>query len=504
MRPFSIRSVFHVKHFRQYILLLALIVLASGCTLSRNPVSGRKRAYAYTWEQEKQLGAQADQQIQAAYGLYDDEELARYVDRVGQAVLARSDLREPDTAQEFRETEFTFRVLDSPVVNAFALPGGYVYVTRGLLAHANNEAQLAVVLGHEIGHVAARHASQRALEQQLGQLVLLGGAIAGQELLNLPAQDLLNLGSTAAQLMFLKYSRDDERESDNLGVEYAAKAGYAASEGSEFFRSLERIGEQQGEGIPSWLSSHPDPGEREETITELAAQWNEQFEMNRVEQEDLYNQIAGMVIGENPRQGFTENGVFYHPELRFQFPVPRGFRVINQPTQVGMIDEQQQAIEVFSIAQQSSAQAAAQQFAGQQGIQVVESGPTQSNGLQAYYIIADAQTQQGQVVRLLNYNVEYGGNVYTFVGYSARNNFSTYQNEFQRSMQGFAPVTDRRILNVQPVRTEIERASRTAPFEAFVPSRLPSDVTPLDLAIMNQVEMNAQIPSGMLLKLPTE
>lgn len=498
----SATPVFHVKHLRNVLIVVVLAIFASSCSVSRNPISGNKRAYGYSWEQERQLGAQADQQIQAQYGFYQEERVNRYVEQVGQEVLAESHVRRPEAAQEFKETPFHFRVLDSPVVNAFALPGGYVYVTRGLLAHLNNEAQLAVVLGHEIGHVEARHASQRAFEQQLGQIALLGGAIAGQELLGLPAQDLLNLGGAAAQLMFLSYGRDDERESDNLGVEYAARAGYVAAEGSEFFRSLERISEESGQSLPSFLSTHPDPGEREQTIQEKAQVWGQQYQMNRLEQEDLYSAIEGMVLGENPRQGFVDDGIFFHPEMRFQFPVPNGFQLINQASQVVMVDEKQQAIQIFTIAQENSAQAAAQNFAGQQGIQTVDTGTTRSNGLPASFVLADAQTQQGQILRLLAYFVEYRDNVYAFLAYSTRDAFSQFENSFERTMQGFAPLTDPQRLNVQPVRLEVITAQRTAPFSSFVPDRLPRDLTAEELAIMNQVQPDEQITAGTPLKLP--
>lgn len=494
--------MFHVKHLRQIALIAVLAVLVSSCSVSRNPISGKKRAYGYSWEQERQLGAQADQQIQAMYGVSDNEQLARYVERVGQEVLAESHVRRPDAAQVFRETPFVFRVLDSPVVNAFALPGGYIYVTRGLVAHMNNEAQLAVVLGHEIGHVEARHASQRAFEQQLGQIALLGGAIAGQELLGLPAQDLLNIGGAATQLMFLKYGRDDERESDDLGVEYAARAGYEAAEGAEFFRTLRRIGEKEGQALPGFMSTHPDPGEREQTIQEKAAVWSQQYPTERLEKEELYDALSGVVLGENPRQGFVENGVFYHPDLRFQFPAPRGFKIANQASQVVMIDEQQQAIQIFALSQQSSAQAAMREFAGQEGLQRVDSGTTRSNGLPASYIVVDAQNQQGQVIRALAYFIEYGGKVYSFLGYSARETFSQYENIFLQTMRGFAPLTDPEKLNAQPVRVEIVRAPRSAPFSTFVPAQLPRDITPQDIAIMNQVELNQEVPSGYLMKLP--
>ncbi len=496
------QSVFHVKHLRHIALIAVLALFVSSCTVSRNPISGKKRAYGYSWAQERQLGADADKQIQAMYGFYEDEALNRYVREVGEEVLAESHVRRPDAPREFRETPFVFRVLDSPVVNAFALPGGFVYVTRGLVAHLNNEAQLAVVLGHEIGHVEARHASQRAFEQQLGQLALLGGAIAGQELLGLPAQDLLNIGGAAAQLMFLRYGRDDERESDNLGVEYAARAGYDASEGAEFFRSLRRISEKEGQALPSFLSTHPDPGEREATIREKAELWGQDYATERLEQRDLYNALSGTVLGENPRQGFVSDGIFYHPDLRFQFPVPRGFKLANQASQVVMVDEQQRAIQVFTIAQQNSAQAAAQHLAGQEGVQTVDSGTARSNGLQAYYVVADAQTQEGQVLRLLGYFIEHGDNVYSFLAYSARDDFSQFENTFLGTMRGFAPLTDPEILNAQPIRAEIVRAPNSAPFNTFVPERLPRDLTPEDVAIMNQVELNQQVPTGFLMKLP--
>ncbi|MEX0821973.1 MAG: M48 family metalloprotease, partial [Rhodothermales bacterium] len=493
--------VFHVKHLCRLATLLVITVFISSCSLSRSPISGKKRAYAYSWQQEVQIGKEADQQIQAAYGVYEDEEVLRYVREVGESVLATSHMRGSETLAMFRETEFFFRVLDSPVVNAFALPGGYIYVTRGLLYHMNNEAQLAVVLGHEIGHVAARHASQRTLEQQLGQLVLFGGAIAGQELLNLPAQDILNLGGTAAQLMFLQYSRDDERESDNLGVEYAARAGYEASEGAHFFQTLKRIGESSGQQIPGWMSSHPDPGEREETIRQLASEWQTRVEMTRIEQDDLYDRLDGIVLGDNPRQGFVENGVFYHPDLRFQFPVPSGFSVINQPTQVVLVENEERAVQIFSFSDAATPRAAVEEFLRQEGIQRVDAGPASSNGLVAHYAVADAQTEQGQTVRLFVYYVSYDEQVYGFIGYTLQDAFATYESAFRSTAAGFAQLTDSRILNIDPARIAVGPAGRAAPFQVFVSSELPFELTPEDLAIINQVELRQPIEAGRLLKL---
>lgn len=496
------RSVI-VRQWQTLLLLAAIIVSTAGCVVQRNPITGQRRAYGWTWEQEQQIGREADQQIIAQFGAYDDPELTNYVNRVAREVLEDSHLRRPDADPQFRNAEFTFRVLDSPVVNAFALPGGYVYVTRGLVAHAENEAQLAVVLGHEIAHVAGRHASRRAFQQQLGQIGLIGGAILGQEILGGQAgQAILDLGGTAAQLLFLRYSRDDEREADELGVEYAALNNYETSEAADFFGTLRRIGEREG-AIPTFMATHPDPGEREQTMLRLAERWRQEVTMNRVGQQELLNVLGGTVVGENPRQGFTQQNRFYHPDLQFHFPVPQGYQVINQPTQVVMVEPNQQAILGLTISQQNSLQAAAAQFTQQQGVQVVEQGSATSGGNSAYYVVADAQTEQGQVLRILNFWVQHRGNIYNFIGYSARQSFANYQDTFLRTMRNFETLTDPQILNVQPFRISVQAASRTAAFSEFVPSQLPPGMSANDLAILNQVELNETVQQGTPLKIPT-
>ncbi|MBT6768476.1 MAG: M48 family metalloprotease, partial [Opitutales bacterium] len=148
-----------MKRYLGSICLLGLLAILSGCVTEPSALTGESRSYGYTWQQELELGRTSDADLIQQMGLYPDVALARYVTSIGESVLAQSSLRRVGTPEIYRNLEFKFRVMDSPVVNAFALPGGYVYVTRGLLAHLSNEAQLAVVLGHEITHVAARHAS---------------------------------------------------------------------------------------------------------------------------------------------------------------------------------------------------------------------------------------------------------------------------------------------------------------------------------------------------------
>lgn len=488
---------------RLFSIILVAIVLNGCVTVSTNPISGNKRAYGYTWQQEVQIGRENDPKIIEQYGLYDDDELEQYVERLGQELLQYSHLRRADTPAEFRNTPFTFRVLDSPVVNAFALPGGYIYVTRGLLAHLNNEAQLAVVLGHEIGHVAGRHASKRAASQSLGQGLLLAGAVAGQAALGgNAAENILNTGGTATGLLFLSYGREDERESDKVGVEYASMAGYQAGEGSAFFRSLKRISAQQESELPSFLSSHPDPGEREVTIQQMARTWAARTRATELNEQEYLNKINGIVVGEDPRQGFTENGFFHHPQLRFSFPVPGGFQIINQPTQVAMVDPEQRAILLFSIADGETPSASGQAFAGQEGLTVVRSQSLRVGRMQGYEVLADAQTSNGQTVRLLNTFVQYGGSVYSFLGYAAKSEFAQYEGTFERSAQGFSRLTDQRILNTEPTRLQVRRATETGAFQTYVPSNLPEGIDANTLAIINQVELRDVIQQGQLLKLP--
>ncbi len=489
-------------------LLLILGLLVSACTIQESAISGERRAYGYSWDQEKQIGKDADQQIQQQYGIYDNDELQSYVDNIGQEMLAVSHMNREDTPSEYEGTDFYFRVLDSPVVNAFALPGGYIYVTRGLLSHLDNEAQLAVVLGHEIGHVTARHASQRAFEQQMGQLALIGGAIGG-ELLGLPGGDILGIGSQAAQLLFLSYSRDDERESDRLGVEYASMQNYEAAEGAEFFVSLERMSNQSGQSLPDWQSTHPDPAERANSIPELAEEWRAKGYEQTIDNTDQYmGKLDNMIYGENPREGFTRNGNFYHPELKFQFPYPDGWQVINQRSMVAVVNKDQDAVSIMTLDGKSAgAEASVNEFLNQEGITTVRKSNVESNGLAGFRAEATAQTEDGTQLKFYLYAIEYGGSIYRFLNYTTVEKYNTYVSHFNKITAGFSELNDPGILSIKPVRLQAIKTSRSGTFQSFLPTNLENfsiNVSPEDLAIMNQVKLDEQINAGTWLKLPSQ
>ena len=492
----------------RYIIPTAVLFFffTASCVVQESPVTGSKRAYAYSWQQEVEIGNEVDSEIIAQFGLYDDPEVAEYFNEISSVILENSHMRREDTPEQFRNTEFTFRVLDSPVVNAFALPGGFVYVTRGLMAHLNNEAQLAVVIGHEIGHVAARHASQRGLQQAIGQAVVVGGAIIGEEFLGVSGESILNLSGQAAQLIFLSYSRDHERESDRLGVEYAAMTGYDAEEGADFFTSLKRISEESGGGIPTLLSSHPDPGEREKTIPEKAEEWREKgYEQTILNKEEYLQLLDGMVYGENPRDGFERDEQFYHPNMEFRFPVPAGWNLINQPSQVVMVSPEEKGVSIFRIDNEAeTARESVQNFLSNNEIETDNQGRAQSSGRYDAYEADFTVQQESQTLGVHLYSVEYNETVYTFLSYSAEDDFSEYRPIFRATATGFDRLTDPSILNISPVTIRITETSAEEVFSRLLPDILPMNIEKEEVAILNQVDLNDAIPAGSLLKIPVQ
>lgn len=418
------------------------------------------------------MGARASKQVRAIYGLYQNEDIQNYVQKVAHKVLEHSDLRDKNTPKIYLNTKFHYHVLGNPVVNAFALPGGYIYVDRGLLTHLENEAQLAMVLGHETGHEAARHMAQQAFKKTVGKLALIGGAIAGQEFLGIPAGRILNIGSLAEQFLFLKYTREDEKQADALGVEYAAKAGYKAADAAGFFRALKRKAEKAGRGnVPDWQQTHPDPGERIQAIKKEAQKWKQKgYNENIVNQDRYMQEINNMVYGHNPRHGFTRNGIFYHPGLAFKFPYPESWHLQNLSSVVQIINSSQDAIIQFQIdSKNNTPKASVAEFLNQKGINPGVAGPTSFHGLNGFEATATGRTTTRHKVAFYIYSVSYNGNIYRFICYTFARKYDNYRPIFLRTTHGFSPLTNESILNIQPARLHVFRAPRTAPLNHLCP-----------------------------------
>lgn len=475
------------KHFLLY-LILPLFLTISSCV--RNPVTGKRDFILISKKQEIAMGQQADPEIVSFFGLYEDKKLQRFIDEKGQKMAAIS---------HRDKLAYEFKIVDSPVINAFAVPGGYVYFTRGIMAHFNNEAEFAGVLGHEIGHIAARHSAKQQSKAMLAQVGLVAGMVISPEFAQFA--DVANQG---VSLLFLKFGRDAERQSDRLGVEYSAKIGYDAEEMAEFYLTLNRIAAQSGgSAVPSFLSTHPDPEDRYEAVTELAAVWKKKLPDNRFEvnRNEYLRMIDGMVYGPDPKQGFVENQVFYHPVLKFRFPIPEaGWTFQNTPQQVQMAHESGKAILMMQLGQGASLEAAAQAMLEANQLQLVESKQVNVNGLEALAVVADQQQEQ-QSLRTLSYFISYDGTIYHFLGISTLNDFNTFAPVFTATMTNFKELTESDKLNRQPERISVKTVNNATTLEQALRSHgAPADRLE-ELAILNGMTLDTRVDAGMLIKM---
>ncbi len=475
---------------------IALVLLIPSCAV--NPVTGKKQLMLFSEAQEIQMGKEYDPQVIATFGLYDDKDLLNFVVEKG---------TEMGKISHRPKLEYHFRILDSPVVNAFAVPGGYVYFTRGILAQFNNEAELAGVLGHEIGHVAARHTVHQQSKQQLGQLLLIGGMIASEEF-----RQFADYAMQGMQLLFLKFSRDAESQSDRLGVEYSTKIGYDAHEMADFFHVLEQMQNVGNNSpVPTFLSTHPNPGDRYEQVNQKANEWQAEIPRNNymVKQNEYLRLIDGIVYGDDPRQGYVENSVFYHPELKFQFPVPAGWQLQNLPQQVQMAPEDGRALMIFTLSQQKSLDEAANQTIKDLKLDVLNTKQTSVNGMPAIATISqqtsqNQQTGEQQTIKVLSYFIEYNGRIYLFHGVSGQDDFNGYIRLFETTMANFNRLTDASKLNVKPERISIKTVPRTTTVaEVFNYFNVPQNRRE-ELALLNNRSLNAQIEKGELIKIFSE
>ena len=458
----------------------------SACAV--NPVTGKREFMLLSESDEIQLGNTTDKSIVEMYGIYDDADLRRYISDRGNKMVAIS--HRPNL-------KFEFKVMDSPVINAFAVPGGYVYITRGILAYLNNEAELAGVVGHEIGHVTARHSAKQYSNAQLAQLGLGLGSVL--------SEDFARYSGLAAQgigLLFLKFSRDNERQSDDLGVEYSTKVGYDAREMANFFVTLDRMqGKESSGGLPDWFATHPNPADRIVKIRSEAQIWQQKtgaadLTINR----DVYmNKINGIVFGPNPRQGFTENNMFYHPDMKFQFPLPAGWATTNLPTQVQILSADEQAAIVFSIAAQKSAADAASGFITGTKATVSSQEDLRVNGMPAKRLRSSLAGQSGPL-EILSYFIEKDDAVFMFHGFTAQTLFQQYQSVFEATMKGFATLTDRQKLTVKPDRIRIRKVEKTVTLEQALRNFGTPESKLQELSLMNGKELNESLTSGTLIK----
>ena len=469
---------------RSRVRLAAIAFAATSlAACAKNPVTGKPQFELISEKQEIDMGRQQAQQVAQTMGLVKDDALQAYVDRVGKAIAAKT---------ERPKLPWTFRVVDDPTVNAFSLPGGFIFVTRGLITDMNDEAQLAMVLGHEIGHATARHVVTQMSKQEVAQLGL------GLGMVLVPgAAQLGQLASAGLQVLFLKFSRDDERQADDLGFRYALKDGYNVRDAIQVFQTLKRISDKEGGGkIPVWMETHPDPGSRIQTLTAKANQTKVDWSKLKVDRNQYLAQVNGVVYGENPRDGFVQGNTFMDPDLRFSFTFPSGWKIDNQAQAVVGVSPQQDAEIQVAPVPGSSPQEAAQQFASQQGVQTK---PLQGKCIASGTCLEFAgQTQQGDVQGYAGF-VSQQGKVLMIAAYAPSQSFGARSGDLESAMSGLHPLNDPKALSVQPAKVQLVTVDHPMTVAEFA-SHFPSTVPPDEVALINGKQTSDSIPAGTQLK----
>ena len=469
---------------RRALFVLVAGLAVSGCAL--NPATGKNQIMMVSEDQEIAMGRQADSAVVLSIGLYPDPVWQRYIQQFGARIAATS---------ERPTLPWTFRVVDDPAVNAFAIPGGFVYVTRGLLAHMTSEAELASVVGHEIGHVTARHTVAEMSKQQLLGLGLAVGSMASSQVAK-----YAGTANQALGILYLKFSRDDESQADQLGLRYMRRASYDPRQMPEVFRMLERLSAAEGGArLPTWLETHPSPANRVAAITEQIAALPQDFSGTSVNRDAYQRLLDGLIFGLNPRQGFFTGSQFSHPDLRFRITFPDGWTMHNGAQAVVAVSPAKDAVIELSPAPQSSADAAARAFLSQEGISSASSArSTLTGGLPAVSAPFAAATDDGTLRGTVLF-VEYGGAVYGIIAYAPEARWSTYEATAGRALQSFQRLTDAAALNVQPQHMDIVTLVRATTIGQLVHER-PSPATGETLALINQVELDTPFAAGRLVK----
>jgi predicted Zn-dependent protease len=460
--------------------LAALIAVAC----ATNPATGHRELSLVGERQEIEMGREAAEQVRTSIGLYDDAALEAYVDEIGQRLAARS---------ERPQLAWSFHVVDDAAVNAFALPGGYVYVTRGLLTHANSEAELAAVLGHEIGHVAARHSVSQISKAQLASLGLGIGMILRPDLASLG-----QLGQAGLGLLMLKYSRDDETEADELGLRYMTRAGYPAPAMADVMAMLERVSESQTGGrVPSWLSTHPSTESRlahvDRELRDLDAGGDRGYGRAA-----YLRHLDGVVYGPDPREGFVKDDTFYHPAFGFRVDLPKGFITSNTREAVSAVSERRDAIVVLTTTDRGSPETAAREFFSQPGVAQGREWQPHRRDVDAVGAEFEAMTS-GAALHGVAAFATHQGRVFQLVGYTTAALWPRYDDALADAVDSFRPLTDRRYLDVQPMRVHVVTVARTMPVDDFA-RRQRAAIEPRELALVNGVGDADELRAGQLAK----
>lgn len=456
------------------------VLLAAACSF--NPATGRLQLTTVSEGQEVALGQENDAQVVAALGLYEDERLSAMVTAVGRALAAES---------ERPGLPWTFRVLDDPTVNAFALPGGYVYVTRGLLVHLRSEHELAAVLGHEIGHVTGRHGVV-----QLRKTKVAAASVGVFRIIDPNLRHVGGIAAGTAGLALLKHSRNDELEADALGLRYTGQAGYAPAAAVAVFDVLVGVGRTEAGGrVPSWLSTHPEPELRRTRVQSLAP-----GEPPGAEPEFLAK-LDGVIYGDDPREGMLVGTTFAHPNEGFAIDLPEGWKASHEGGRVMALAPDEAALLVLTPTEAESASKALEELFADGSITRGE----QWDGAVGGFVVASAgfsiasSSSEGGVAGLLAF-IDYDED--TVLALAAMGPAADWQGRLPAVAACFASFRKASLAlrEVEPMRVRLTTLAAATTLAALQEQQ-PSSIDLPHLALLNAVDdPAASLPAGTVVK----
>jgi predicted Zn-dependent protease len=480
---------------RKCVLKSSLLMLMSAViACSINPVSKMPEVTLLTVEQEKKIGGEEAKKVEQEMGLLDDTALNRYADALGQR-LAKESPRQ--------DVSYQFHVVDMIEPNAFALPGGYVYVTRGLLALVNTEDELAGVVGHEIGHVAARHTVQRISRQ--GPFALVTNLVSGVTGFFVPVVGNIvgGVGNLAQSLVFSPYSRSQESQADEVGQEIAAKAGWDPVGLANFLDTLQREEALLADGPrkPSFFDSHPATPDRVKHTTKYAKDLKpvarEPISPSR---EAFLARLDGLIVGQRAANGIVQGQSYRHPDLNFFLQFPDKWNVDNTPIQLASAPKEgDRAVVLSAVAEGNDPMegARALEKAAKSSLPS-KPQPTTINGLPA------ARTQLGDSKLTIDLTwIAHGGKVYQIAGIAPTKNFDNVRPVFQAVTQSFRPLSQEERHSIRQKRLRLVKAQAGENLTALV-DRSHSAWKVNQVAVANGLTGTESLREGQLIKITVE
>ena len=478
------------------VLLLLLAPLFSGCAV--NPVTGQQDIVLMSEEQELALGRKTHQQVLQQYGVYDDQELQAYVKNTGEKLAAQS---------HRRDLVYRFTVVDSKEVNAFALPGGYIYITRGLLAYLNSEAELAAVLGHEIGHVTARHAVRQYTAAQLANIGATLGAVFIPGM-NAAGNQLVQLFGTA---LLRGYGREHELEADQLVAEYLARTDYDPKAMLDVIRTLKnqevfetRVAQAEGREPRIYhglFSTHPDNDTRLQEVIDAANKYRT-VSSNYAGRDVFLGHINGLIYGDSPQEGIVRKNNFYHPGLGFAMQLPRNWNVTNRPDQVLITAPRGAAIMQLAVADINKRVTPREFMKTRLGLKALShDSPLDIHGLAAHTGLAPINTSFGNRIARFT-TIYFNDKAYVLAGV-ARNEgeAEAYDRYFLETAQSFHAITENERSLARPLQLKITNVGSNASFSTLA-GQSPLETYPEEqLRLLNNMFPEGQPRPGMLLKI---